>query len=104
MKIRFDPDFDGGAWPGPLDGRDAAAGEAWLGELGLLERLETALGLAGPVPTAAERAAALVPGLRRIQGFWTRSSEVDPLGSARELLRWRDELMLAGWRGGSWPR
>jgi len=33
MKIRFDPDFDGGTWPGALEGRDAAAGEAWLGEL-----------------------------------------------------------------------
>ena len=78
MKIRFDPDFDGGAWPGALDGRDAVAGEAWLGELGLLDRLETALGLAGPVPTSGERAASLVPGLRRVDGFWTRSAEVDP--------------------------
>ncbi len=69
MRIRFDSDFDGGAWPGPLDGRNAVTGEAWLGELGLLERLETVLGLAGPVPTAGERAAALVPALRRIKGF-----------------------------------
>jgi RecB family exonuclease len=99
MKIRFDPDFDGGAWPGPLDGRDAAAGEAWLGELGLLERLETVLGLSGPVPSQAERAAALVPGLQRTVGFWSESADVDPLGSARELLRWRDELGMAGWRG-----
>ena len=36
MEIRFDPDFDGGAWPGPLHDREAVAGEAWLGELGLL--------------------------------------------------------------------
>lgn len=99
MKIRFDPDFDGGAWPGPLDGRDAAAGEAWLGEVGLLRRLETVLGLAGPSPAAAERAAGLVPGLRRVQGFWTQSAEIDALGSARELLRWRDELVLGGWDG-----
>jgi hypothetical protein len=99
MKIRFDPDFDGGAWPGPLDGRDAAAGEAWLGQLGFLERLELSLGLTGPVPTAGERAARLVPGLRQTGGFWAQSVEVDPLGSARELLRWRDELMLAGWDG-----
>jgi hypothetical protein len=99
MKIRFDPDFDGGAWPGPLEGRDAAAGEAWLGVLGLLDRLEISVGLAGPAATAGERAARLVPGLRRVEGFWSRSTEVDPLGSARELLRWRDELVLAGWDG-----
>jgi ATP-dependent helicase/nuclease subunit B len=99
MRIRFDPDFDGGAWPGPLEGRDAASGVAWLGVLGLLDRLENAVGLAGPAPTAGERAARLVPGLRRVAGFWSRSTEVDPLGSARELLRWRDELVLAGWDG-----
>jgi len=100
MRIRFDPEFDAGCWPGPLGERDAIAGEAWLGERGLLDRLEVMVGLAGPVPTPAERAAALVPGLRQREGFWTRSTEVDPLGSAREVLRWRDELVLAGWRGG----
>lgn len=99
MKIRFDPDFDGGAWPGPLNGREAVAGEAWLGELGFVEQLETDLGLAGPVASAGERAAALVPGLRANEGFWSVSSGLDPLGSARELLRRRDELVLAGWRG-----
>lgn len=99
MQIRFDPDFDGGSWPGPLGEREAIAGEAWLGERGLLGQLEIMLGLAGPSPTPGERAAALVPGLREREGFWTRSAEVDALGSAREVLRWRDELALAGWRG-----
>ena len=98
-RIRFDRDFDGGSWPGPLDGRDAAAGEAWLGERGVVDQLELMLGLSGPRPTSGERAAALVPGLRANEGSWTRSTKVDPLGSAREILRWRDELVLAGWRG-----
>lgn len=98
-RIHFDRDFDGGSWPGPLDRCDAVAGEDWLGERGLLDRLETALGLAGMPPTPGERAAALVPGLRAQEGFWSRSAAVDPLGSARELLRWRDELAMAGWRG-----
>ena len=39
MKICFDPDFDGGAWPGPLNEREAVAGEVWLGELGFVDRL-----------------------------------------------------------------
>ena len=99
-RILFDSDFDGGSWPGPLVGSDAVSGEAWLGELGFLERLETVLGLAGPTPTQEERAASLVPGLRAREDFWSQSAEVDPLGSAREILRWRDELSLAGWRGG----
>jgi hypothetical protein len=41
----------------------------------------------------------LVPELRRVGGFWDRSAGVDPLGSAREILRWRDELVLSGWTG-----
>ena len=90
--------FDGGAWPGPLAERSAATGEAWLGELGLLGVLETALGLGGPSPTSGERCAALVAGLRHCDGFWSVSAENDPLGSARELLRWRDELIFGGWR------
>lgn len=98
-RILFDPDFDGGSWPGPLASCDAVAGEAWLGARGLLDRLETVLGVAGLTPTPGERAAALVPGLRAQEGFWSRSAAVDPLGSARELLRWRDELAMAGWRG-----
>jgi len=85
MKIRFAPDFDGGAWPGPLEGRDAVAGEAWLGELGLLQQLETVLGLAGPVPTAGERAAALVPGLRGVEGFWLDRPRWTRLASGVEV-------------------
>ncbi len=99
VRIRFDSEFDGGAWPGPLAGREAVAGEAWLGPLGLLEHLETMVGLLGPTTSNGERAAELVPRLAESDGFWSKSAELDPLGSARELLRWRDELTLAGWRG-----
>ncbi len=42
MRIVCDSDFDRGAWPGPLEGRSASAGEAWVGEAGLLGLLETA--------------------------------------------------------------
>lgn len=99
MKIFFDRAFDGGAWPGPLAQSDAVAGEAWLGELGLLGALETALGLGGLVPSAAERAAALVPVIRDRDAFWSDSAEKDPLGVARALLSWRDALVLGGWNG-----
>lgn len=98
MKILFDRMFDGGAWPGPLVERSAATGKAWLGELGFLGVLETMLGLGGPSPGSGERCAALVAGLRQRDGFWSESAENDPLGSARELLRWRDELIFGGWR------
>lgn len=99
MKVTFDRDFDGGAWPGPLAGRDAALGEAWVGEAGFLGILEKALGATAPSESALVRAAALVPGVERIPGFWRGSAEVDPLGTARRLLEWRDLLRLHGWNG-----
>lgn len=99
MRISFDRAFDGGAWPGALAQRDSVAGEAWLGELGLLGVLETALGLGGLVPTTAERAASLVPAIRGLEGFWSRSANRDPLGVSRTLLSWRDALVMDGWVG-----
>ena len=99
MRITFDRDFDAGAWPGALHARDAVAGEAWVGELGLLGLLETALGSSAPWESATARAAALVPAVRTTDGFWSRSAELDPLGAARTLLAWRDELRMHGWRG-----
>lgn len=100
MRIVFDPDFDSGCWPGPLGESDASAGEAWVGPGGLLGILETAVGLAGPPFSAAERAARLIAPLTSTEGFWSRSAEVDPFGSARRLLSWRDALVMCGWTGG----
>jgi hypothetical protein len=103
MKIVLDTDFDGGSWPGPLSGRDATAGEAWVGETGLLGLLETALGLAGPPVPSSRRVAALVPAVRGSEGFWSTSASIDPLAVARRLLAWRDILFVQGWRGEEVP-
>ena len=55
MKITFDPAFDSGYWPGPLQDRNAASGEIWVGPSGLLGLLETMTGLSGPpVPITSE--------------------------------------------------
>jgi len=99
INITFSTEFDLGFWPGPLAGRDAAAGETWVGQNGLLTILETALGLRYPAEPDALRAAGLVPALRRQKGFWSASARVDPLGTARRLLSWRDRLALYGWQG-----
>lgn len=100
MQVTFDPDFDAGCWPGPLEGRDAAAGEAWVGPMGLVEILETQLGLGGIRPTQVERVGALAGAIRKTDGFWAESARKDLLAVSRTLLRWRDRLWLGGWRDG----
>lgn len=101
MKVRFDVEFDGYPWPGPLGNGNAAFGEVWTGQQGLLGLLEVQVGLGGPAIPEALRAAALVPAIRKTSGFWSRSAEVDPIGVAGTLLHWRDLLWAAGWRGQS---
>jgi len=99
MRIVFDPDFACGSWPGSLRGGIASAGEDWVGAERFVEILETALGIAPPRLSLAERAARLVPAVRGTDGFWSASAEVDPFGTARRLLEWRDALAMGGWRG-----
>lgn len=99
MRVVFDFALDGPAWPGPLGHGDDAYGEAWVGPEGLIGLLETRLGLGAQHPSALNRACALVGRLRQVPGFWSRSFEVDPLGTSRRLIRDRDELALWGWSG-----
>lgn len=101
MRLTFDTCFDSGAFPGPLAGRDAVVGELWVGPHQLLGVMETALGLSGPTLSAPERAAALVPALRDLDGFWRKSFENDHFATAATLLHWRDTLRLHGWQGQS---
>ena len=77
------------------------AGEIWVGPLGFLGLLETALGTGGPATSGLLRVARLVPAVRRVEGFWSASADLDTLAVARTLLRWRDRLWLQGWRGES---
>jgi len=99
LTLTFDMAFDHGHWPGPLAGRRAAAGDLWVGPLGLLTLLETMTGRRGPATPRAVRVASLVPAIRAARGFWSQSAEVDPFGTADKILQWRDDLWLHGWRG-----
>ena len=105
LDIFFDPAIDGGGWPGVLGLRRAAAGRAWLGPVGLLERLEVELGLTAPWLGALERACAFAAHLRERSGtsehagWWHASLEADAIGTALRLLRDRDLLVAHGWRG-----
>jgi len=97
MKITFDPAFDSGYWPGPLQDRSAVSGEIWVGPSGLLGLLETMAGLSGPPVPNALRAAELVSTIRAVSGFWSQSAQVDPFGTAKRVLDWRDQLRMYGW-------
>lgn len=99
LRLTFDAALDGNSWPGPLVGRNAAIGEAWLGPLGLLARLETELGLLAPQTSSAERAADLGRELAHQDGFWRASFDADPMATCRRLLTDRDTLALWGWNG-----
>lgn len=100
IQVVFDPAIDGGAWPGPAArAGEAVVGEAWLGPMGMLGRLETELGLGGEYAAATIRAARLAPILAAREGYWSASLEADGLATARRLLADRDELAMWGWRG-----
>lgn len=89
------------------DGIDPSAprtvlGEVRVGPRGLLEMLETDLGL----PPVLEHAAAQLARYRScladandLMRFYHASFEVDPIGVSRELMRWRAAWYEAGWDG-----
>lgn len=76
--------------------------ESMVGRMGLLGLLETYLGLARPDVSLARRVTGYLGHLRRCDNnhrFYSRSLEADNVGTAAELLSWRDEWRLAGWDG-----
>lgn len=90
-----------------LDGQRATRASNRLGALtvgpqGLLDILETQLGLVARQPCAAQRTAAYRDCLAHrdnVQRFYHASFSADELGVAATLLAWRDELYLYGWNG-----
>lgn len=77
-----------------------------LGRAAFLALLETYLGLSSPSATAAARTASFLVALRAVDTpdrFFHRSLESDEIGTAAQLLRWRDEWFLAGWAGSALP-
>ncbi len=91
-----------------LDGQRAkqprnVLGELVVGPLGLLNFLETQLGLLALHPSQAERIVQYRNCLQTLDAddrFYHRSFSVDPLGTAACLLDWRDQWALFGWDGG----
>ncbi len=107
MKIVFGWHLDGPTWPETPDGRRFALDAAVVGPLGLLDLLETRLGVNGPGRPAALRIAQYLSRLRSTddgRAFFSRSLAADGWATARLLLGWRDELVAGGWvpQSGPW--
>ena len=107
MKIVFGWHLDGPTWPETPDGHPFALDAAVVGPRGLLDLLETRLGLNGPGQAAALRIAQYLSRLRSIDdgaAFFSRSLAADGWATARLLLGWRDDLIAGGWvpGTGSW--
>lgn len=98
MIVRFGLHADG-LDPSP---RATVLGDIRVGPQGFLQTLETDLGL----PPVLEHPAAQVARYRScladandLARFYHASFEVDPVGVARELMRWRAEWYEGGWDG-----
>ena len=106
IALHFNPCYDTGAWSGEPPAGSSRIGEGYVGPMGLLSALETRLGLTSPerpphevlsmYMNAAKGAAGQDPDI-----FFAKSLVLSPLTTAAELLRWRDELILAGWTAGT---
>lgn len=95
MKIRIGLDLDGQHGELPRNQLD----ELTTGPLGMLNILETQLGLLGDEPGQTERVLQYREGLRCLNSpsrFYSLSFAADELGTAATLLNWRDQWYLHG--------
>ncbi|WP_024539797.1 PD-(D/E)XK nuclease family protein [Comamonas badia] len=100
MQLRVGLHLDGQRGEAVLPALD----EQTTGPLGLLNVLETQLGLLRQEPSASDRVVQYRAALQRLDGparFYHRSFAVDELGTAASLLAWRDQWRLHGWDDGS---
>ena len=72
--------------------------EKIVGDAGLLDFLELRLGLSGADPDAIERILAYKSALESAKegAFYEAAFKNDPLATAKEILRWRDLLVMEG--------
>ena len=100
MIVRFGLHADGLDPSAPA----TALGDIRLGPSGLLEALETDLGLPPVLEHAAARLAryrSCLAAANDFARFYHASFEADPIGVSRELMRWRAAWYEAGWDGRS---
>lgn len=100
MELVFSLWADCGAFPDHGGEPQGALGQPVVGPLGLMDTLETMLGLGGPATPHVVRVAHFQSILENVAGahFWSRSLATDPWATARTVLSWRDELVGFGWQ------
>jgi hypothetical protein len=111
MKITFGLNLNNAEW----SENPAALGEIRFCPEGMLSFLQTRLGLGGNDEPAVvridqyrRRLAAVISasadaGTASGDGWFQKSFELDPWSTAKQLLSWRDELILAGWNRPALP-
>lgn len=98
--IIFSPYYDQPVWTGHSGG--TMLGRRVVGPRGLLSELELRAGMTHRETTAFERTLAYYLAIRKAEEegthFFSESFRKDELSVAAELLRWRDALVMSGWR------
>ena len=102
MKLVFGLAADSRVFPDFPGSSSAVLSEAVVGPKGLMNILETQLGLTGASKSEAVRIAAYTSKLlaaltERPAAFYKASIDRDAWATAELLLKWRDELVLSGW-------
>ena len=100
MDLVFGLWADAGAFPDHGGTASGAMGQPVVGPMGLIEIVETTLGIGGPQKPQVVRVAFFQARLEALEGdfFWSRSLAMDPWSTSRMLLSWRDELIGFGWQ------
>jgi len=106
MQIVFDMAYDQSVAPDGVAAGTASIGKLFVGPNGLLNVLETQLGYTGKETHQAIRIQQYMESMEQLYGqgegtFFSGSFSADPWSSAKQMLAWRDELVLAGWHGDS---
>lgn len=98
MRILFNPEAEAHGFI-DLGTSAVAINEIHVDENGLLEQLELRTGLSYTAFSDMEREAFYLQNLKKCYTgtFFEKSFEADEWGTARQLLQWRDTLVMAGW-------
>ena len=102
MTIVYSPHYDGEVFLGDAP---EAMGTIYCGTMGLMDFLQQRAGIHYNIKPDVEREADYLNAMnifladekRSKNVFFKEAAEVDPLGVACKLLKWRDALIMAGW-------